>query len=115
MSREPYKVTWHPQQWEYHHVFHHVVELKKKYASQDEHIFQKKNAPPQKNSKREFLFKCTSVAITRGNPMILSTLRQSWQQQPSANTKCGKPHRATLKAGLWDEPPQLARALATGF
>ena len=41
--------------------------------------------------------------------------RQSWQQQPSANTKRGKPHRATPKAGLWDEPPQLARALATGF
>ena len=47
--------------------------------------------------------------------MILNTLRQSWQQQPSANTKRGKPHRATPKAGLWDEPPQLARALATGF
>ena len=66
-------------------------------------------------AKREFLFQCTSVAIARGNTMILSTLRQSWQQQPSANTKRGKPHRATLKAGLWDEPPQLARALATGF
>ena len=47
--------------------------------------------------------------------MILNTLRQSWQQQPSTNTKRGKPHRATLKAGLWDEPPQLARALATGL
>ena len=66
-------------------------------------------------AKREFLFQCTSVAIARGNTMILNTLRQSWQQQPSANTKRGKPHRATLKAGLWDEPPQLARALATGF
>ena len=66
-------------------------------------------------AKREFLFQCTSVAIARGNTMILNTLRQSWQQQPSANTKRGKPHRATLKAGLWDVPPQLARALATGF
>ena len=66
-------------------------------------------------AKREFLFQCTSVAIARGNTMILNTLRQSWQQQPSANTKRGKPHRATLKAGPWDEPPQLARALATGF
>ena len=47
--------------------------------------------------------------------MILSTLRQGRQQQPSANTKHGKPHRATLKAGLWDEPPQLARAFAAGF
>ena len=70
------------------------------------------NAQP---AKREFLFQCTSVAIARGNTMILNTLRQSWQQQPSANTKRGKPHRATLKAGLWDEPLQLARALATGF
>ena len=43
--------------------------------------------------------------------MILNTLRQSWQQQPSANTKRGKPRRAALKAGLWDQPPQLA----TGF
>ena len=66
-------------------------------------------------AKREFLFQCTSVAIARGNTMILNTLRQSWQQQPSANTKRGKPHRATLKAGPWDEPPQLARALASGF
>ena len=70
-------------------------------------------------AKQEFLFQCTSVAIARGNMMILNTLRQSWQQQPSANTKRGKPlctpHRATLKAGPWDEPPQLARALATGF
>ena len=47
--------------------------------------------------------------------VVLSTLRQGWQQQPSANTKRGKPHRATLKARLWDEPPQLARSLATGF
>ena len=70
---------------------------------------------PSTLAKREFLFQCTSVAIARGNTMILNTLRQSWQQQPSANTKRGKPHRATLKAGLWDEPPQLARALATGF
>ena len=31
-----------------------------------------------------------------------NTLRQGWQQQPSANTKRSKPHRATLKAGLWD-------------
>ena len=62
-------------------------------------------------AKREFLFQCTSVAIARGNTMILNTLRQ----QAGANTKRSKPHRATLKAGLWDEPPQLARALATGF
>ena len=41
-------------------------------------------------AKREFLFQCTSVAIARGNTMILNTLRQSWQQQPSANTKRGK-------------------------
>ena len=47
--------------------------------------------------------------------MILDTLCQGWQQQPGASTKRGKPHRATLKVGLWDEPPQLARALATGF
>ena len=47
--------------------------------------------------------------------MTLNTLRQSWQRQPSPNTKRGKPHRASLKAGLWDEPPQLARALATGL
>ena len=48
--------------------------------------------------------------------MALGTLRQSWQQQPSANTKRGKPHRATRKAGLWDEPPQLdVRLHATGF
>ena len=47
--------------------------------------------------------------------MGLSTLRQGWQQQPSANTKCGKPHHATLKAGLWDELLQLARALVIGF
>ena len=66
-------------------------------------------------AKREFLFQCTSVAITRGNTMVLGTLCQSRQQQPSANTKRGKPHHATLEAGLWDEPPQLARALATGF
>ena len=66
-------------------------------------------------AKREFLFQCTSVAIARGNTVILNTLRRSWQQQPSANTKRGKTHRATLKTGLWDEPPQLARALATGF
>ena len=60
----------------------------------------------------------TTVADTttkKLKPMILNTLRQGWQQQPSANTKRGKPHRATLKAGLWDEPPQLARALATGI
>ena len=56
-----------------------------------------------------------ATAKKTGNTMILNTLRQSWQQQPSANTKRGKPHRATLKAGPWDEPPQLARALATGF
>ena len=44
-----------------------------------------------------------------------STPHQSWHQQPSTNTKRGKPHRAALKAGLGlDEPPQLARALATG-
>ena len=66
-------------------------------------------------AKREFLFQCKSMAIARGSTMISSTLRRSWQQQPSANTKRGKPHRATLKAGLWDGQPQLARALATGF
>ena len=65
--------------------------------------------------KQEFLFQCPSVVIARGSTMVLSTLHQSWQQQPSANTKRGKPHRATLKAGLWDEPPQLACMLATGF
>jgi len=67
-------------------------------------------------AKREFLLQCTSAASVRGNTMALNTLRQSWQQhwQPNANTKRGKPHCATLKAGLW-EPPQLARALATGF
>ena len=54
------------------------------------------------------------VAIARGGTMVRSTLRQSWQQQPSSNTKRGKPHRATPKARLWDEPPQLARALPTG-
>ena len=52
-------------------------------------------------AKREFLFQCTSVAIARGNMVVLSTLRQGWQQQPSANTKRGKPHHATLKAGLF--------------
>ena len=26
--------------------------------------------------------------------MVLSTLRQGWQQQPSSNTKCGKPRTA---------------------
>ena len=62
-------------------------------------------------AKREFLFQCTSAAIARGNTMPPNTLRQGWQQQP--NAKCGKPHRATLTAGLWDEPPQLARALTT--
>ena len=68
-------------------------------------------------AKREFLLQCTSAASVRGNTMALNTLRQSWQQhwQPNANTKRGKPHCATLKARLWDEPPQLARALATGF
>ena len=42
--------------------------------------------------------------------MILSTyaLRRGWQQQPIANTRRSKPHRATLKAGLWDEPPCAA-------
>ena len=49
----------------------------------------------------------------RGSTIVLGTLRQGLQQQPSANTKRGKQH-AALKAGLWDEPPQLARALVTG-
>ena len=62
-------------------------------------------------AKQEILSQCTRVAIARGNMAILNTLRQSWQQQPSANNKRGKPHRATLKAGLWDKPPQLASAL----
>ena len=53
--------------------------------------------------------------IARGSMVVLSTLRQGWQQQPSANTKRSKLHRAALKAGLWNEPPQLARVLATGF
>ena len=66
-------------------------------------------------AKRELLFQCTSVAIARGNTMILSTLRQGLQQQPSASIKRGKPHSTTLKAGLWDEPPQLACVLATSF
>ena len=47
--------------------------------------------------------------------MVLITLRHGCQLQPSSNAKCCKPDRAILKAGLWDEPPQLARALATGF
>ena len=62
-----------------------------------------------------FLLQCTSEAIARGATIVLGPSRQSWQQQPSASTKCGKPHHATLKAGLWDEPPQLACALAAGF
>ena len=48
--------------------------------------------------------------FSRVRALILNTLRQGWQQQqPSANSKRGE-YRATLKAGLWDEPPQLARA-----
>ena len=46
--------------------------------------------------------------------MALSTLRQGWQQF-GVNTKRGKPHRAALKAGLWDESSQLAGALAAGI
>ena len=46
--------------------------------------------------------------------MLPSTLRKSWQQKPSANTKCGKPHCATPKAGLWDEPLQLHVCLFEG-
>ena len=55
------------------------------------------------------------MAITGGIMAAPSTPRQSWQQQPISNTKRDKPHRAALKAGLWDEPPQLVRVLATGF
>ena len=67
--------------------------------------------------KQECLFQCASVAIARGNTMILRTLRQGWQQQPSASTKRGKSRRLTPKAGLRDEPPQLALHLqvTTGF
>ena len=54
------------------------------------------------------------VAIARGGTMVRGTLLQSWQQKPSSNPQRGKPHRATPKARLWDEPPQLARALPTG-
>ena len=59
-------------------------------------------------AKREFLFQCTASSAHcakagSGSPV------------PTANTKQGKPHRAALKAGLWDEPPQLARALTAGF
>ena len=40
-------------------------------------------------TKRGFLFQCTiaSAAIARGGKIAPRTLRQSWQQQPSANTK----------------------------
>ena len=66
-------------------------------------------------ANRGFLFQCTRVAMERGSTKVFHTLRQGWKQPPSATTRHGKPHLATLKAGLWDEPPQLARALATGF
>ena len=51
-------------------------------------------------AKQEFLFQCTSVAIARGSTVILCTLRQGWQQQPSANTNHSKAHhwQATPKA-----------------
>ena len=70
------------------------------------------------STKRFFLFQCTiaSAAIARGGAMAPSTLRQSWQQQPSANSKRGKPHcHAAFKAGLCDEPQQMAGALVAGF
>ena len=61
--------------------------------------------------------------VQRQDPWLLDISSQltrekkapGWQQQPSANTKRRKPHRATLKAGLRDEPPQLAPALVTVF
>ena len=46
-------------------------------------------------AKRKFLFHCASVAIARA---ITDALRRSWQQQARANSKRGKPHRATPKA-----------------
>ena len=49
--------------------------------------------------KQGFLFHCKSVAISRGSTATLSTLRHSWQQQPSANTKRGKPQCVAPRPG----------------
>ena len=61
-------------------------------------------------------FHCTSAAIARGGTVVL--MQHTAPDEAAAaqcNTKRGKPHRATPKAGLWDEPPQLAHVLANGF
>ena len=60
--------------------------------------------------KLEFLFPCTSAAIATeklcDSPHTAPKLAAQCQHQAAG----GKPHRATPKAGLWDEPSQLARA-----
>ena len=70
------------------------------------------NAP----AKQEFLFRCTSVPIARASTMNLAHCAKAGSSSPApAPYKRGKLHHATPKVGLLDEPPQLARALVTGF
>ena len=62
---------------------------------------------------RVFLLQCGDCRGDHGDPP--HTAPKLAAAPPSTNTKRGKPHLATPKVGLWDEPPQLAFALAAGF
>ena len=70
---------------------------------------------------RELLFQKVSVAIARGNTMILNTLRHSWTRAElrEAEAACyGQPLSSRCRADVeqmsWDEPSVLLRGFEAG-
>ena len=61
--------------------------------------------------KREFLFQAVSVAIAKGNSIILNTMDQEWRMAHRAKQMRGKPFAA--KPDL-SEKSQIAVSIAAG-